>query len=247
MSNDRWMDKEDVVHLLCAVLSYVQLFVTPWTVAHQAPLSMAFSRQEYGNGLPFPPSGDLPNPGIKYISPVSPVLAGRLFTIEPPGKLFLLWINCLFIVFAPQPQCACVRVCVCVCVCVVFFHGVLCFLPKFFWISWIRTWTFGKAFPVSILSIYERSEYGRTFGRSKHEPLSTSTRVWVEVGFLFCYSLVSSPDCLGGVWRQRQLNINAVQLAQCKNRFRGSGFCYCIIEASTFNLHLWYHYSFTFW
>ena len=141
----------------------------------------------------------------------------------------------------------CVHACVCVCVCVVFFHGVLCFLPKFFWISWIRTWTFGKAFPVSILSIYERSEYGRTFGRSKHEPLSTSTRVWVEVGFLFCYSLVSSPDCLGGVWRQRQLNINAVQLAQCKNRFRGSGFCYCIIEASTFNLHLWYHYSFTFW
>ena len=43
----------------------------------------------------------------------------------------------------------CVRACVCVCMCVcVFFHGVLCFLPKFFWISWIRPWTFGKAFPV---------------------------------------------------------------------------------------------------
>ena len=50
--------------------------------------------------------------------------------------------------------------------------------------------------------------------------------------------VVSLPDCLGGVCRQRQLNINAVQLAQCENRFRGSGFCYCIIEASTFNLHL---------
>ena len=46
-------------------LSGVQLFVTPWTVACQAPLSMGFSRQEYWNGLPCPPPGDLPNPGIK--------------------------------------------------------------------------------------------------------------------------------------------------------------------------------------
>ena len=45
-------------------LSHVQLFVTPWTVAHQAPLSMEFSRQEYWSGLPFSPPGDLPNPGI---------------------------------------------------------------------------------------------------------------------------------------------------------------------------------------
>ena len=42
-------------------LSRVQLFATPWTVAHQAPLSMGFSRQEYWNGLPFPSPGDLPN------------------------------------------------------------------------------------------------------------------------------------------------------------------------------------------
>ena len=48
----------------------VQLFATPWTVAHQAPLSMGFSRQEYWSGLPFPPPGDLPNPGIKPASPV---------------------------------------------------------------------------------------------------------------------------------------------------------------------------------
>ena len=47
------------------VLSRVQLFVTPWTIAHQAPLSMGFSRQEYWSGLPCPPPGDLPNPGIK--------------------------------------------------------------------------------------------------------------------------------------------------------------------------------------
>ena len=47
------------------MLSCVWFFVTPWTAPHQAPLSVAFSRQEYWNGLPFPSSGDLPNPGIK--------------------------------------------------------------------------------------------------------------------------------------------------------------------------------------
>ena len=51
-------------------LSRVQLFVTPWTVAYQAPLSMEFSRQEYWNGLPFPSPGDLPDPGIEPRSPV---------------------------------------------------------------------------------------------------------------------------------------------------------------------------------
>ena len=64
-------------------LSLVQLFVTPWTVAHQTPLSMGFSRQEYWSGLPFLQPEDLPDPGIK---PVSPALAGRFFTIEPPLK-----------------------------------------------------------------------------------------------------------------------------------------------------------------
>jgi len=47
---------------------------------------MEFSKQEYWNGLPFPTSGHLPDPGIKPMSPASPALAGRLFTIEPPGK-----------------------------------------------------------------------------------------------------------------------------------------------------------------
>ena len=65
------------------VLSRVQLFTTPWTVAHQAPLSMEVSRQEYWSGLPFPPPVDLPDPGIE---PVSPALAGRFFTTELPGK-----------------------------------------------------------------------------------------------------------------------------------------------------------------
>ena len=59
--------------------SHVQLFVTPWTVAHQAPLSMRFSRQEYWSGLPFPSPGDLPNPGINT---ASPAWAGGLFIIR---------------------------------------------------------------------------------------------------------------------------------------------------------------------
>ena len=57
-----------------------------WTVARQAPLSIEFSRQEYWSALPFPPLGDLPNPGIKPESPTSLELAGRFFTTEPPGK-----------------------------------------------------------------------------------------------------------------------------------------------------------------
>ena len=58
-------------------------FVTPWTVACQASLSMEFSRQEYWSGLPFPSLGDLPDPEIK---PMSPALAGGFFTSEPPRK-----------------------------------------------------------------------------------------------------------------------------------------------------------------
>ena len=60
--------------------------MTPWTIAHQAPLYMGFPKQEYWSGLPFPSPGDLPNPGIELTSLVSPALAGRLFTTEPPGK-----------------------------------------------------------------------------------------------------------------------------------------------------------------
>ena len=59
--------------------------MTPWTVAHQASLSMGFSRQEYWSGLPFPSPEDLSDPGIKLISPA---LAGRFFTTEPPGSCF---------------------------------------------------------------------------------------------------------------------------------------------------------------
>ena len=65
------------------LLSYVRLFVTPWTVAFQAPPSMGFSRQEYLNGLPFPFPGDLPNPGIEA---GSPSLQADSLPSEPPSK-----------------------------------------------------------------------------------------------------------------------------------------------------------------
>ena len=92
----------DLCHLLCQQLqslssrsshayvlscfSHVWLFVTPWTVAHQTPLSMGFFRQEYWSGLPFPPPGDLPEPEIEPAPLTSPALAGRLFTTSTPWE-----------------------------------------------------------------------------------------------------------------------------------------------------------------
>ena len=64
-------------------LSCVRLFATPWTVAHQAPLSIEFSRQEYWSGLPFLPPGDIPYPGIE---PGSPAVQSDTLPSEPPGK-----------------------------------------------------------------------------------------------------------------------------------------------------------------
>ena len=71
--------------------SRVQLFATLWTVAHQTPLSMRFSRQDYWSRLPCPPPGDLPAPGVEPTSLTSPALAGGLFILfflplTPPGK-----------------------------------------------------------------------------------------------------------------------------------------------------------------
>ena len=60
--------------------SRVQLFVILWTVAHQAPLSMGFSRQKYWSELPCPPPRDLPNPRVEPVSLSSPALADRFFT-----------------------------------------------------------------------------------------------------------------------------------------------------------------------
>ena len=67
----------------CLVTQLCPDSVTVWTLAHQAPLSMEFSRQEYWRGLPFPSPGDLPDPGIE---PVSHALAGGFFTLSPQGS-----------------------------------------------------------------------------------------------------------------------------------------------------------------
>ena len=67
----------------CRSFSYVRLFVTSWTVAHQAPLSMGFTRQEYWSGKLFPSSGDLPDPGIK---PGPPASQADSLPSEPPGR-----------------------------------------------------------------------------------------------------------------------------------------------------------------
>ena len=71
-----------IVHV-CQSLGCVQPFATPWTVAHQAPLSMEFSRQEFWSGLPCPSPGDLPDPGIK---PRSPALQAESLSFELPRK-----------------------------------------------------------------------------------------------------------------------------------------------------------------
>ena len=76
--------------LMCSVLSRVQLFATPWTVACQAPLSMGFFRQEYWSGLPFPPPGDLSEPGVKPASLMSPTLAGGFFTTSATWEALFL-------------------------------------------------------------------------------------------------------------------------------------------------------------
>ena len=73
----RWLKRKS--------LSRVLLFAIPWTVAHQAPLSMEFSRQGYCSELPFPSPGDLTNPGIEPVSPVFPALQADSLPAELPG------------------------------------------------------------------------------------------------------------------------------------------------------------------
>ena len=72
-----------IVKVKVKSLSRVRPFATPWTIAHQAPPSMGFSRQEYWSGLPFPSPGNLPNPGIELRSPA---LQADALTSKPPGK-----------------------------------------------------------------------------------------------------------------------------------------------------------------
>ena len=81
--------------MLCVLncFNQVQLYVTPWTIAHQALLSMGFSRQEYWSGLPCPPPGDLPDPGLEPKSLLSPALASVFFTTNATWEAPLKRIN----------------------------------------------------------------------------------------------------------------------------------------------------------
>ena len=87
LESDWWYKQQMLVSRVKAVLRACELihsfmfnsFATPQTVAHQAPLSMEFARQEYCSEFPFPPPEDLPDPEIQLTSPVSPVLVGKLF------------------------------------------------------------------------------------------------------------------------------------------------------------------------
>ena len=80
----------------CSVMS--NSFATPWTVAHQAPLSMEFFRHEYWSGLPLPPPGDLPTTGIEFTSSVAPELAGGFFTT------CATWEACNVILFSQKKE-----------------------------------------------------------------------------------------------------------------------------------------------
>ena len=85
-SMDRGAWRATVCACVLSCFSQVQLFVTPWTEAHQASLSVGFSWQEYWSGLPCPPPGDLPNPGIKPVFLVSPELQVDSLPLVPPRK-----------------------------------------------------------------------------------------------------------------------------------------------------------------
>ena len=87
-------------------LSRVRLFVTPQTVAHQPPPSMGFSRREYWSGLPFPPPGDLPHPGIKPESPVSPTLQADSLPTEPLGKCYRGHMQLVKVIYAICSLCS---------------------------------------------------------------------------------------------------------------------------------------------
>ena len=98
ISRDRISQKKEltlvVVVVVVELLSRVRLFATLWTVAHRAPLSKGFSRQEYWSGLLFPSTGDLPDPKIEFVSLAFPALAGRGFISASPGKP----VSCLIVI-----------------------------------------------------------------------------------------------------------------------------------------------------
>ena len=94
-----WLRMDNPVVCVCVLscLSRILLFVTLWTIAHQAFLSMGSSRQEYWNELPCPPPGDIPNTGIEPMSLLSPALAGRFFTTSAIWEAHGLLCVCVFV------------------------------------------------------------------------------------------------------------------------------------------------------
>ena len=90
--------------------SCIQLFATLQTGVRQAPLSMGFSRQEHWNGLPCPPPGDLPNPGIELVSPASPAMQMDSLLLNHQGSPHILFSYLFYIYIAP----VCMYVCVCI-------------------------------------------------------------------------------------------------------------------------------------
>ena len=82
---------------MLSCFSHVPLFATLWTLAHQALLSLGFSRQENWSGLLFLPPGDLPDPGIELMSLTSPAVAGRFFTTSATSVIANIWYNTYYL------------------------------------------------------------------------------------------------------------------------------------------------------
>ena len=118
--------------------SCVWLFATPWMIACQTPLFMGFSRQEYWSGLPCPPPGDLPCPGTKPVSPVSPALQVDSLLLSLLGSPILNICVCV---------CVCAHVCTCMCVFSHFIHVWL----------FVTLWIVAHRFPLSMG--FSRQEY----------------------------------------------------------------------------------------
>ena len=121
-----WYKMGIALALCVCVLSRFQFFVTPWTVAHQATLSMEFSMQEYWSRVSFPTSGDIPDPGAEPKSLGSPALRGRFFTTSTAWEVLAD--------FQTHPALSCLRA-------FVIHHRISaprtlhCLLPHFIWIS----------------------------------------------------------------------------------------------------------------
>ena len=107
-----------------SLFRHVWLCATPWTVACQTPLSMGFSRQEYWSGLPFPPPGDLPDPGTKPASLMSPALADSLpLNLQgSPGFFSPCWPD-YHSIFSPVP--------------IYFCHGLAVLIRKLLLVSYL--------------------------------------------------------------------------------------------------------------